>query len=90
MSTTATSTVQTHLGPGSIAIDIAELRTLPTVQKLRIIEALWDDLASDGSQYHSPPWHEAELQEAAEAYRAGQDEALDWSTAKDELRKQFR
>ena len=71
-------------------IDIAEQRTLPTVQKLRIIEALWDGLASNGGQYHSPPWHEAELQDAAEAYRAGQDEAVYWSTAKDELRKQFR
>ena len=71
-------------------IDIAEQRTLPPVRKLRIIEALWDDLASNGGQYHSLPWHEAELQEAAEAYRAGQDQAVDWSTAKDELRKQFR
>ncbi len=47
------------------------------MQKLCIIEALWDDLALNGGQYHSPPWHEAELQEAAEAYRAEQDQAVD-------------
>lgn len=90
MSTTATGPLQINPGPGGILIDISELRTLSTAQKLRIVEALWDNFASDGGQYHSPPWHEAELQEAAEAYRAGQDEAVDWSTAKDELRKQIR
>lgn len=71
-------------------IDIAELRTLAPTEKLRIIEALWDDLAADDSQCESPAWHEAELRDTAAAYRAGQAEALDWSTAKDELRKQFK
>jgi putative addiction module component (TIGR02574 family) len=71
-------------------IDIAELRGLPPIQKLRILEALWDDLAADDGQYQSPSWHAAELQETAEAYAAGRIETVDWSAAKDDLRKQFR
>ncbi len=68
-------------------MSIAELRKLPRVEKLKIIEDLWSDLAGDGDSVESPAWHEEELKKTAVAYTAGQIEVLDWEDAKTELRK---
>jgi hypothetical protein len=68
---------------------IAELRKLPNVEKLRIVETLRADLTSDESVIESPAWHEATLQETAEDYVAGRLVPLDWETARSELRSRF-
>jgi putative addiction module component (TIGR02574 family) len=70
-------------------MSIAELRKLPTVEKLKIIEALWGDLAADEEAFESPAWHEEELKKTEVDYAAGRIEALDWEEAKKELRKRF-
>lgn len=70
-------------------MSIAELRKLPADEKLKIIEALWSDLAADDATLPSPPWHAAALREAASDYAAGKVEAVDWESAKKELRKRF-
>lgn len=70
-------------------MSIAELRKLPSAEKLKIIEALWSDLAGDEDAFESPAWHEEELKETQADYAAGRIEALDWDEAKKELRKRF-
>jgi putative addiction module component (TIGR02574 family) len=70
-------------------MSIAELRKLPADEKLKIIEALWSDLAADDAALASPPWHGAALRETASDYAAGKVEAVDWESAKKELRKRF-
>lgn len=70
-------------------MSIAELRKLPSVEKLKIIEALWGDLAADADAFESPAWHEEELKKTGVHYAAGRVEALDWEDAKKELRKRF-
>jgi putative addiction module component (TIGR02574 family) len=70
-------------------MSIAELRKLPSVEKLKIIEALWSDLVEDEEAFESPVWHEEELKKAEADYAAGQIESLDWEDAKKELRKRF-
>ncbi len=70
-------------------MSIAELRKLPALEKLKIIEALWGDLAGDEDALESPAWHEEELKGTEADYAAGRIEALDWEDAKKELRKQF-
>ncbi len=70
-------------------MSIAELRKLPSVEKLKIIEALWGDLAEDEDAFESPAWHEEELKKTEAGYATGQIEALDWEDAKKELRKRF-
>ena len=42
-------------------MSIAELRQLPVVEKLKIIETRWGDLAGDENGFDSPPWHAEEL-----------------------------
>jgi len=70
-------------------MSIAELRKLPAAEKLKIIEALWDDLAGDANSLESPAWHAAELRKTEANLAAGQVEILDWDEAKKELRQRF-
>lgn len=70
-------------------VSIAELRQLPPDEKLKIIEALWSDLAADEASVPSPVWHEAELRRTEADFAAGRIESLDWDEAKKELRKRF-
>jgi hypothetical protein len=67
---------------------IAEVRKLPPAEKLKIIEALWSDLA-DGDEFTSPPWHEEALRTTETEFAAGRVEVLDWEAAKRELRQRF-
>jgi putative addiction module component (TIGR02574 family) len=70
-------------------VSIAELRKLPPAEKLKIIEALWSDLAGEENAFESPAWHEEELKKTEAGHEAGQIEALNWEDAKKELRKRF-
>ncbi len=68
-------------------MSIAELRKLPAAEKLKIIEALWSDLAADEDSFPSPAWHEEALRGTEAEFAAGRTEILDWEEAKKELRK---
>jgi putative addiction module component (TIGR02574 family) len=68
-------------------MSIAELRKLPPSEKLKIIEALWGDLAANEDSFDSPAWHEGELRKTESEYAAGRVEVMDWEDAKRELRK---
>ena len=70
-------------------MNITELHNLPAVEKLKIIEALWGDLADDESSLPNLAWHETELKETEEKYLTGSIEVLDWQLAKKELRSRF-
>jgi hypothetical protein len=70
-------------------VSIAELRKLPPVEKLKIIEALWSDLAVDEESFASPAWHEDALRETESKFGDGSIETLGWEEAKKQLRKQF-
>lgn len=68
-------------------MSVAELRKLPPTEKLRIIEALWSDLAADEESFPSPAWHEEELRRTEAEFAAGRIEVLDWEEAKKQLRR---
>lgn len=70
-------------------MSITELHKLSAVEKLKIIEALWNDLVSDEGNLSSPCWHETELMETEKAFLSDQVEIVDWQQAKRELRSQF-
>ncbi len=70
-------------------MSIAELRKLPPTEKLRIIEALWSDLAADEESFASPSWHEEALRKTEAEFAAGRVEIWDWEDAKKDLRKRF-
>ncbi|MBD9362142.1 addiction module protein [Methylomonas fluvii] len=57
---------------------ITELHQLPAIEKLKIIEALWNDLAEDETNLPPPAWHEAELKQTEAGFLSGDIEAVDW------------
>ncbi len=59
---------------------------LPRVDKLRLMEALWDDLSHRGVEVDSPDWHEAVLRETEKRVASGEETPLDWGAAKRHLR----
>lgn len=70
-------------------MSIAELRKLPSIEKLKIIETLWADIAADEGSFPSPDWHVEELRKTEADFTAGKVEIVDWDEAKKELRKRF-
>ncbi len=70
------------------SMSIAELRKLPPIEKMKIIETLWGDLAADEESFESPAWHGTELRKTEADFAAGRVEVMDWEDAKKQLRKQ--
>ena len=63
------------------------LDQMTTAEKLRALEALWDDLSRHEKGLDSPPWHGEALRETERRVAAGEEKPMDWEVAKDELRK---
>ena len=52
------------------------------------LEALWEDLSRNEAELESPDWHREELTAAEERVKSGEEQFVDWETAKKQLRKQ--
>jgi len=70
-------------------MSIAELRQLPNLEKLKIIETLWSDLSGDETAIESPDWHAIALKKTEADYRAGTISSVAWDDAKKSLRSRF-
>jgi hypothetical protein len=70
-------------------MSITELHQLTAIEKLKIIEALWGDLAGDEASLPPLSWHETELNETEKKFQASGVQIVDWQQAKKELRSQF-
>ncbi|WP_442485820.1 addiction module protein [Aeoliella sp. SH292] len=55
-------------------------------EKLEEMEALWQDISSNGSNYVSPAWHGHELEQRKAAAASGEAKFIDWEVAKREIR----
>jgi hypothetical protein len=69
--------------------DIIEIKQLSREEKLRIMEAIWEDLSSEDQAMQSPAWHESTLRETDQRVQSGKEQILDWKEAKKEIRKRF-
>ena len=63
---------------------VLPLDKMTVAEKLQAMEELWADLSRDDS-FASPAWHEGVLKE-----RAGQNDFVDWETAKEQLRARLK
>lgn len=66
-----------------------EIKHLSREEKLRVMEAIWEDLLKDDEQVESPEWHLKALQETESRLGSGQEKIVSWQDAKSELRKRF-
>ena len=69
--------------------DMIGIKQLSREDKLRVMEAIWEDLSSEDQSIQSPAWHESILQETEQRVQSGQEQTFDWKEAKKELRKRF-
>lgn len=63
------------------------LNEMSVSEKLRVMEALWDDLSRKSNALDSPKWHEAALMERKARVAAGRTYYMDWESAKAEIRQ---
>ena len=66
-----------------------EIGHLSKEDKLRMMEAIWEDLSKESDEIESPQWHKKALQSTEQRLKLGDEKTVDWQTAKKELRKRF-
>ena len=64
-----------------------DIQRMSREEKLKVMHALWEDLAREEDALESPAWHGKVLQETAERMRSGAERVLEWDAAKAELRR---
>jgi hypothetical protein len=69
--------------------DAIDISRLSREEKLRVMEAIWEDLSREAEQVESPQWHREALEETERRFQSGQEKVVDWQDAKKELRKRF-
>ena len=62
-----------------------EIKRMPIDQKIRLMEALWDDLRERFERAELPPAVKRLLDERRERVRSGQAQLLDWDSIKGTL-----
>ncbi len=65
---------------------IQAVHQLPRSEKLKLMEALWEDLSRADGELQSPAWHAEELAATEQRLAEGKEPVLDWDAAKKELR----
>lgn len=61
------------------------LSEMTVVEKLRVLEALWDDLSRHEEELEPPAWHLELLRERKRQEEAGEATYSDWEEAKERL-----
>ncbi len=63
------------------------LQRMTVTEKLRAMEALWEDLSRNSNVLDSPRWHEAALKKRKAHAASGKTAYMDWERAKKEIRR---
>ena len=66
------------------------LDKMTTLDKLRALERIWDDLQQKPEDIPSPSWHGDVLQAREGRVKEGSSQFLDWSEAKSRIRDRTR
>jgi hypothetical protein len=61
---------------------VLEIERMTLEEKLRVMEALWDDLCRREETVPVPQWHKNVLDERQRAIADGKARFIDWETAK--------
>ncbi|MBD3244298.1 MAG: hypothetical protein GF331_27150 [Chitinivibrionales bacterium] len=63
------------------------LDRMSTADKIRTMEALWEDLCRKCDELPSPSWHSDALADRADRLEEGKEQLHDWETAKSTIRE---
>ena len=61
------------------------LEKMSAEEKIEIMESIWVDLCDTAGSTLSPQWHGKVLANSKAAALAGEDQILDWETAKQKI-----
>ena len=64
-----------------------KLENLTLVEKISVMEYLWDDLCCHASEKLSPPWHGEVLAQRQASITEGSASFVDWEEAKKKIRE---
>jgi len=64
------------------------LNDMTVAEKLRAMEAIWEDLLRDSESIPSPAWHGDVLSAREQRIQEGKSQFSDWDEAKSRIRKQ--
>lgn len=79
-----------HFGNDLVMAGIAvDLQKMTVPDKLRLMEALWNDL-SRSEEIASPDWHLEVLVERDRLIESGEESFIDWEVAKERLRTELQ
>lgn len=67
-----------------------DLGKMTTVDKLRLMEDLWQDLSADERGIISPSWHGEVLAERERLITSGEESYIAWEVAKKQLRAELQ
>ena len=70
-----------------MAANTISLARLSRIQKLRLMEQLWQELTKDEPAFASPHWHAQVLAEREALVKAGQAHFAPWPEVKKRLRR---
>ena len=62
------------------------LEKMTTEEKIQTMETIWDDLCKKAESIPSPSWHKKVLQEREDRIKKGEEEFVDWNSAKKHIR----
>jgi putative addiction module component (TIGR02574 family) len=63
-------------------INLEPVFKLPVDERIRIVEAIWDSVASDARQVELQPWQAAELDRRVAEFEANPTEGIPWAEVK--------
>jgi hypothetical protein len=77
-----------HALPGEQTMDLAlPLDKMTASDKLRTMEALWNDLCKHSDELDSPAWHGELLANRDNRLLEGKEAVYDWADAKERIRR---
>ncbi|MFQ5329283.1 MAG: addiction module protein [Thermodesulfobacteriota bacterium] len=62
------------------------LEQMTTEEKIQTMETIWDDLCRKADSIPSPSWHKKVLDEREDRIKKGDEEFVDWNSAKNNIR----
>lgn len=67
-------------------INHADIENMSREEKLRAMEALWQEISKEEPAPESPAWHGEVLEQTRSRVAAGTERVVDWEDAKHRLR----
>ena len=65
------------------------LKDMTLLEKLAVMESLWEDLSKTPDAIESPAWHKDVLEERRQNIAQGRSTFSDWEIAKADIRKRL-